>query len=252
MKKREATAAPARANGGETKLNQDANHTPPPHRRQRCSRELARFRAAEIRKLYSRDFGFRNYELETPWEEYGFFIANTIALFPAGRFFQPGRKVPDRWPDLTLETVIGRRGPVDRLKLIEEMFGAQRREQIETAIIKGMKRGQAWTLKHRCLIGGEVVAKHLNVHQVEREASRVRTVGAVDMPKQARSERAAENRKQRDIERKRLKRRAEQKPERADYLASIGAGAAAAQAAELGVSKSTIYRLKKKLAIAAE
>jgi hypothetical protein len=248
MKKREATAAPARANGGKTKPNQDQNHTPPTLSRQRCSHKLARLRAAEIRRLFSRDFGFRNYELEAPWEEYGVFIANTIALFPAGRFYPPDRKVPDRWPDLTLETVIGRRGPLDRLKLIEEMFGARRREEIESAIIKGMKRGQAWTLKRRCLISAEFVAKTLNVHMVERDASGIRNIGAVDCSKEKRAEYAKDRRRERDRLRIEGKRRANGAVPREQFLAN----STAAEARRLNISKSTLYRLKKKLATAAE
>jgi len=206
-------------------------------------RLLATLRRAELLRLMSRTFGFRDLESTETWRLFGFLIGNAIAIFPPGKFTVPGRKLPGKWPAATLEIALGRRddGLIPYLKEIERTCGAKRRGEIEDAIISGLKRAIGWTVKRRRLITADRAAALLNVHQIERERSNIRTIGAVDQTKNARLAKTKDTKRQRDRDRAAAKRRAAGAIPRDQYESQ----SATAQAREIGVSRRTLYRLRK-------
>ncbi|MGJ0503974.1 MAG: hypothetical protein ACR65X_09570 [Methylocystis sp.] len=154
------------------------------------------------------------------WRTLGFLAGNALCLFRPGRYFEPGRKVPSRWPEATVENALGRKdSPAHAaIEALVDRHGTYLRERIYTAIADGMREGERWTRKHRRLVSAHEAAKRLRVDYEEREELGLRSIGAGDMTREDIKLEGRRKKRERDRERMECKRRAAGVVRREQYL----------------------------------
>jgi hypothetical protein len=145
------------------------------------------------------------------WRTLGFLSGNAFSLFKPGRYYEPGRKVPRRWPEATVENALGPKDSPARAAIdaLVDRHGTYIRERILDAIAEGMRDGERWTLKHRCLVSDQEAARRLRVDSEEREELGLRLIGAVDMSPEGLELEGRRKKRERDRARKAAKRRAD-------------------------------------------
>lgn len=170
------------------------------------SRGAAACRRGDLRRVIANG---RAHDL-SHWRTFGFLAANGLCLFRPGRYFELGKKVPRCWPEATVDNALGPKNSPARagVEALVDRHGTYLRDRIHAAIAEGMRDGERWTAKHRCMVGGQEAAKRLGVDYEEREALGLRSIGAVDMTPEGLKLEGRRKKQERDREQKAAKRSA--------------------------------------------
>lgn len=217
----------------------DANKVRPRARRVKLiSHGAAARRLGDLRRVIASG---RAHDLSY-WRTLGFLSGNAFGLFKPGRYYEPGLKVPRRWPEATVENALGPKDSPARaaIEALVDRHGSYIRERILDAIAEGMRDGELWTLKRRCLVSDQEAARRLLVDSEEREELGLRSIGAVDSTPEVRKLEARERKREHDRAQKEAKRRADDVQPRAEYERNSISKARPWEA--MGVSRATYYR----------